>query len=791
MVARSIRGSLFVSMFLCRLLCALNLGPGLDLSVTQTSMSNVPQIASNSNGAAVAIWQETNDSVPNIFARAFNGTNWTTVASNLNNNSASTSDGPQVAINSNGVAVAVWTENNNFIPNVYARVFDGVEWSETSSNLNVNANRVASVPQIAINDSGMAVAVWKEYNGSTFNIYARIFNGTSWSETVPDLNADVAHSADAPRVAINDSGVAVAVWQEYTDDSVLNIYARTFSGGAWSLVASDLNNNTAEASRDSFIVINVDSKAIAVWSEYYNNKLNVYARTFDGASWLSTSSLNSDVGNNASSPRVAINDGGIAVAVWLEQNNDDIYNIYARIFDGTTWAVTVSNLNTNATHSSSASRVALNNEGTAIAAWREDYDNIMNVYMRTFDGDNWSALASNINDEPNRYNVATFFAVPQVTINDDNGSFVIWSEPLEAMDGNIFVRQAALPYTYAQWLSSTQGTKQYVAACRSDNAGVLDIYEYLPTITGLEFITSVTFTGVARRFAVYNKSDTELYIAVLSSSNSQIFLQTWIFNGVSIVQAADLSAYLPRNSSDVQWWATSEAQTYLAITGTDSSHLSVLDLVDLARSGSCSASGANLLWTAGDDYTGLVVLDGATATPYKVDFDMNPLAITPGSSITAPTGFVFGAISTCGDYIAVGLSSTDTIAHGFAQVRLLTLDTQTNALAFSGTSTVLEGQVAISSLARCCCCALLRPLIVGSYDVNRNYNINILTPDLSQAYISTLLGNNVESVAWSCQGDNQHFAGTSAEDINGFKYTALYNIINASSLSKYPIILFK
>jgi hypothetical protein len=109
---------------------------------------------------------------------------------------------------------------------------------------------------------------------------------------------------------------------------------------------------------------------------------------------------------------------------------------------------------------------------------------------------------------------------------------------------------------------------------------------------------------------------------------------------------------------------------------------------------------------------------------------------------------------------------------------LLNLDTDTNTLTFSETSTLLAGQSMITSLARCCCCATSRPLLVGSYDINQNYNINVFAPDLSQLYASTLLGTDIRSVAWNCQGENTHLAAAGVETISNssqeLPYAATY-----------------
>ena len=164
----------------------------------------------------------------------------------------------------------------------------------------------------------------------------------------------------------------------------------------------------------------------------------------------------------------------------------------------------------------------------------------------------------------------------------------------------------------------------------------------------------------------------------------------------------------------------------------------------------------------------------ATAINLNNNQSVHPITIVQGTGVTAPTGFEYESISTCGDYIAVGFSSTDTTTYGFARVALLTLDSDTNTLSLSSTMTTLEGQLSVNSLARCCCCAEERPLLVGSHAQTGYPTLRVLSPDLSQEYASTVLGNNAVSVDWSCQGENNAYLTASSSENNGFQYTVKY-----------------
>ncbi|HML19717.1 MAG TPA: hypothetical protein PKD74_04040, partial [Candidatus Dependentiae bacterium] len=300
---------------------------------------------------------------------------------------------------------------------------------------------------------------------------------------------------------------------------------------------------------------------------------------------------------------------------------------------------------------------------------------------------------------------------------------------------------------------------------------------------GIDFKTSITFESTTiNSFAVYNKSDTELYLAILGTE----LLQIWKFDGSAATLDTDLSQ-TGQTYNDAQWLAPSDSQAYIAAI--DNSNLTVFDLANSSNNATIGASGNKLLWILQGSYRGVAVVDTNSVTPYQVDYSTNPITITAGTGYDAPTGFEFESISTCGDYIAVGLKSTDTTAYGYAQIRILDLDSDNNTLSFSGTSTTLASQVAVPSLARCCCCSTLRPLLAGSYDINRNYSISVFAPDLSQLYASTLLGNNVSSVGWSCQDESIYLTAAGHENINGFLYTAKYTFSLDSNALVEQVVL--
>ena len=84
-------------------------------------------------------------------------------------------------------------------------------------------------PQIAIDGSGNALAVWQQFDGLRNNIWSNRYTaGTTNSWSTPTLiETDNTGGAFDPQIAINASGNAVAVWTQ-SDGTRYNIWSNRY-----------------------------------------------------------------------------------------------------------------------------------------------------------------------------------------------------------------------------------------------------------------------------------------------------------------------------------------------------------------------------------------------------------------------------------------------------------------------------------------------------------------------------------------------------------------------------------
>ncbi len=160
----------------------------------------------------------------NIYANRYvAGTGWGTAV--LLTSAAGDADDPQIAIDSSGNAIAVWSQldgaNYNILTNRYVA---GTGWG---SAVIIESNSGHAVnPQIAIDSSGNAIAVWSQEDGIRRNILANRYTiGTGWATSflIESNNEDASY----PQISINSLGDAFVLWQ-HNDGTRNNIWANTY-----------------------------------------------------------------------------------------------------------------------------------------------------------------------------------------------------------------------------------------------------------------------------------------------------------------------------------------------------------------------------------------------------------------------------------------------------------------------------------------------------------------------------------------------------------------------------------
>jgi hypothetical protein len=168
-----------------------------------------PQVAMDGSGNAIAVWyQGFGVGGYSVWANRFaTGTGWempTLIGSSVWASLAP----PKLAMDRNGNAIAVWWYWG--AKEIYANWYvAGTGW-ETPTIIHTGTG-YAGFSEVAMDGNGNAIVVWTQSDGSVHNVYAkRYVPGKGWANsTIIDTGTKW---AEGPEVAMDSTGSAIAVW---------------------------------------------------------------------------------------------------------------------------------------------------------------------------------------------------------------------------------------------------------------------------------------------------------------------------------------------------------------------------------------------------------------------------------------------------------------------------------------------------------------------------------------------------------------------------------------------------
>jgi RTX calcium-binding nonapeptide repeat (4 copies) len=225
-------------------------------------------------------------------------------------------------------------------------------------------HRSGSEPQLVSDGSGDVVAVWRDVDDNAESIRAAFrprYGGFGDSETisVPAL------AAESPRVAMDRLGNSVAVWHVSTTgrDSVVQASIRP-AGGAWT--APQVVSDPSEPAFGADVSIQA-GRMTAVWvaREQWRPVIQTATRTMTEL-WTPPATISEPIGGSYA-PTVAMDDKGGAVAAW--QWWDGSYRRIEAAVRSSDGAWSKPEELSAPGHTATTPLVAMDAAGNAVAAW--------------------------------------------------------------------------------------------------------------------------------------------------------------------------------------------------------------------------------------------------------------------------------------------------------------------------------------------------------------------------------------------------------------------------------------
>jgi hypothetical protein len=259
-------------------------------------------------------------------------------------------DEPEMALNAAGQAVAIWKKAINVVPitryDVWASTYSMTTntWSAPGAIENDDTGGIFSRKSVVIDTAGTATALWSQYDGSRLHIMMNRRTGGSWGTPVAieQGNTGVNGGVIDVRAVVDGAGNVMAMWLQLDTTQGHYVANRYVPGTGWG-TQQNIGPYAATGSPASDTQFELSGNAaghvVAVWSftsgvgaENVIFPYDIYANEYNpvNGNWGAPDVIDGedvDGGEEfetgeATSPQVAVDASGNAIAVWDTDGSD-------------------------------------------------------------------------------------------------------------------------------------------------------------------------------------------------------------------------------------------------------------------------------------------------------------------------------------------------------------------------------------------------------------------------------------------------------------------------------------
>lgn len=353
---------------------------------------------------------------------------------------------PQVVVDGSGVATAVWSPSGGAQGPIRASRFEDGAWSAPREISSPTADTTYAVA--TVDRAGIVTVIWTTTRGADQIVQASRYSGGTWS--APQDLSLAGGSAAYPDVQADPSGVVTAVWQRADNGNVV-IQSARFSGGAWT-TPQDVATASVGLVVAAYpqVVVDQSGVATAAWMMSSPGQVVIRASRYSGGAW-GTPQLLSPAGGSefASQPKLVADTSGVVTVVWSQALVGGFEVRYAR-FTGGTWAASAV-IAGSANSGTAYPEPVVDAAGVVTTVWYRGPSGANEVVAARLSGGTWSAVQQ-ISD------AGVDAELPEVAVDPSGNLMATWEQ---SDGGDFFV--AAARYANGGWggsqvISPTAGT---------------------------------------------------------------------------------------------------------------------------------------------------------------------------------------------------------------------------------------------------------------------------------------------------------------------------------------------
>jgi hypothetical protein len=311
----------------------------------------------------------------------------------------------QVAMDNSGNALAVWMHYDGTSFTIWANHYlsSTAQWS-TATAIATTASTSSYGVTVYMDAAGNGIAMWSQRDGTTDNIWLIAAGAT-------------------PKMVFDTSGNAWAVW---VSSGGISASRYTASSSTWGAVQSISSVSSSEI-RLPQIAMDPNGNCLVVWYQTDGTRYNVWFNRFTAgtSSWGTAQLLESGSGS-ALKPQIAMDVNGTGWAVWVQ--NDGTRNaIWVNRYTANTSSWGTPSIIDPGMDGSGDPQIGIDGSGNALVVWYQAYgplsmQHTVSVASRyTASTSSWGAPVIIGPMDGVAYS-------PQVAINGNGNAWVVWEQ---------------------------------------------------------------------------------------------------------------------------------------------------------------------------------------------------------------------------------------------------------------------------------------------------------------------------------------------------------------------------
>lgn len=339
----------------------LNNGSWTNPEVISGNTCNVynPTVAMDNNGNAIIAWQDWGNLVSNCGIAMIEYRNgvWSSRRF-LNTQAFIPTDPPSVAMNNNGKALIVWSQENI----IYRLEYKNGNWGAPAV---VSTDGYAEDPLVVINDEGNSIIIWLHDDGyaTHHKLFSSEFQSGIWSDPkiISIEGYDPVNSQY--KIVYDNKDNAIVVWVQENDQ----VFRNEYRNGNWTGPAAV--NSSGEDVLYATVAMDGLGNAIIGWQQTVNLIYQAFTSELRDGVWSAPTQI-STPGTAAGGPLIKMDKSGNAILMWNEANQ-----IFRMQYLNGSWSGKCL-----MTFSYNSVDVAMDGSGDAIMAWSQSDGSTSNIY---------------------------------------------------------------------------------------------------------------------------------------------------------------------------------------------------------------------------------------------------------------------------------------------------------------------------------------------------------------------------------------------------------------------------